>query len=301
MKANFKRFVLEIFGDIAQYRFKGRINLSFDHHKFLARRNKRGDESDMFFANDLYGKRTYIDDADIRQAYICPVCKYPVIQKRGNIMTHHFAHKTTDICDPWYSGKMSAWHKEMQNLFPRHCQEVIVRNDEHSEYHIADIIFNNGSKSYVVEFQHSTISYNDFVSRTDFYMNQGYGMIWIFDFCDIKPQKIMYYTEIENSDWIQIIWPGKDRLRFLDKIDFREYGEDLQIYFHVNTGKGRKILIEHDDFFDWERWEYINPFQRERLFINLYLTGFYSLKEFFAFPYSEETFYKMLKNTGKNQ
>lgn len=255
----------------------------------------------MFFADNMHRNRTYIDDADTNQAYVCPACKKPVIQKRGSIMAHHFAHKAKATCDPWYSGKMSVWHKEMQNLFPRHCQEVIVRDDKHSEYHIADVLFNNGSKFYVVEFQHSAISYNDFVARTDFYMKQGYGIIWIFDFCDIIPQKTMYYTKVEDSDWIQVIWPGKDRLRFLDRIDFSEYGENLHIYFHICTGKGRKILIEHDDFFDWERWEYINPFQRERLFIKLYLTEFYSLKEFFALPYSEESFYKVLKSSGKKQ
>lgn len=255
----------------------------------------------MFFADSMHGIRTYIDDADDKQIYVCPACQKPVIQKRGRVMAHHFAHKSNGACDPWYSGKMSAWHKEMQNLFPRHCQEVIVRDDEHNEYHIADVIFKNGSKSYVIELQHSAISYNDFVARTNFYMNQGYGIIWIFDFCDINPQKIMYYTEMENSNLIQVIWPGKDRLRFLDKIDFSECDENLHIYFHINTGKGCKILIESDNYFDWERWEYIDPFHRERLFIKLYLSEFYSLKEFFALPYPEADFYEMLRNTGKRQ
>ena len=254
----------------------------------------------MFFADNMRGDRTYIDDADTKQTYVCPACKNPVIQKRGKVIAHHFAHKAKAPCDPWYSGKMSSWHKEMQNLFPRHCQEIIVRDDEHSEYHIADVVFNSGSKSYVVEFQHSTISYTDFVARTNYYVNQGYRMIWIFDFCNITPQKTMYYTEVEDSDWIHIIWPGKDRLHFLDRIDFFEYGENLRIYFHISTGKGRKVLIEHDDYFIWERWEYINPFQRERLFIELNLTDFYSLKEFFAYPYPEKTFYDMLKKAGKD-
>lgn len=71
----------------------------------------------------------------------------------------------------------------------------------------------------------------------------------------------------------------------LDLLAHAEY-DQLQEYFD-------------DDFFDWERWEYINPFQRERLFIELYLTDFYSLKEFFAFPYPEEIFYDMLKKAGK--
>ena len=253
----------------------------------------------MFFANNVYGMRTYIDDADAKQTYFCPVCKEPMLQKRGKIMSHHFAHKAKGACDPWYSGKMSAWHKKMQNFFPRQCQEVIVR-DKDGEYHIADVVFKKDSIFYVVEFQHSAISCDEFVARSNFYMRQGYRMIWIFDFCDISPQKIMYYTKVENSDWIHVIWPGKDRLRFLDRINLSRCIETLHIYFHVSTGKGHKITIE-SDCFDWERWEFINPFQRERLFIKLYLPGFYSLKDFFALPYSEEDFFKMLKIIGNSQ
>ena len=265
----------------------------------------------MFFADDINGNRTYIDDADPQQVYVCPACKMPVIQKHGKIMAHHFAHKAKDTCDPWYSGKTSPWHKEMQNLFPPHCQEVVVCDNKSGEYHIADVVFKGPSRSCVIEFQHSSISYNDFVARSDFYINQGYYIIWVFDFCTITPQKEMYYTEDsqeENPDLFQVVWPGKDRLRFLDEVNFCEYADNMQIFFHVNIGAGHKILIESDNRV-WERWEYINPFQRERLFIELdlidlaesFLRDVPPLKEFFASPYSEETFYNNLKNIGKRQ
>lgn len=250
----------------------------------------------MFFANSACGTRTHIDDADMKQTYVCPACKKTVIQKRGNVMAHHFAHKAADTCDPWYSGKMSPWHKNMQNLFPPHCQEVIVRDGEHDEYHIADVVFHSGSNSYVVEFQHSTISYTDFVVRTNYYINQGHKVIWIFDLCE----KTTYYTKDVDTNWIRVAWPGKDRcLRFFEQIDFSQYSENLRIYFHISTGKGRKI--EHDEYFDWVTWEYMDPFQqRERLFVELDLTDLSSLKDFFAFPYPEKTFCKMLKDAGKN-
>lgn len=262
----------------------------------------------MYFANDTYGKRIHIDEADNRKKYVCPACKNPVIQKCGKVVAHHFAHRTKENCDPWYSKKMSSWHREMQNLFPRHCQEVVVRDDEHDKYHIADVVFNNGTKSYVVEFQHSTISYADFVGRTNFYINQGYGVIWIFDFCDLylneikrTKAKTIYYTEIKNSNWIKVAWPGRDRILFLDRVNFSDYGENLHIYFHVSTGKSRKRMIERDGFYSREEWEYINPFQRERLFIKLHLGELCSLKEFFAIPYSEEDFYKKLRNADRRK
>lgn len=254
----------------------------------------------MFFADNEYGLRTYIDDADASQSYFCPVCNAPMLQKRGDIVAHHFAHQSKGICDPWYSGKMSAWHKEMQNLFPRQCQEVIVHSED-GEYHIADVVSKKGSMSYVVEFQHSAISRKEFVAHTDFYMSQGYGMIWVFDFCNVSSPKVLYYTEEKDSDWLHVFWPGKDRSRFFDSIDLGRYGEKLHIYFHVSTGKGHKITIESDYFYDWECWEYINPFQRERLFIKLYLPSLQSLIDFFALPYSEEDFYKKLKDIGKSQ
>lgn len=42
-----------------------------------------------------------------------------------------------------------------------------MRDDEHNEYHIADVIFKNGSKSYVIELQHSAIK---------FYLSEFYSL-----------------------------------------------------------------------------------------------------------------------------
>lgn len=258
----------------------------------------------MFFAINEYGIRTYIGDVDTNQAYFCPACNAPVLRKCGDVVAHHFAHKARGICDPWHSGKMSAWHKEMQNLFPQEYQEVIVSNNI-GERHIADAVFEKGSMTYVVEFQHSTISSKEFVSRTDFYVNQGYGVVWIFDFCSIlSPKvlpKVLYYTEEPDTNWIRVLWPGRDRVKFLDSIDFSKYGKKIHIYFHVSTGKAYRRLIESDDFCDRESWNYIDPFHREQLFFYLDLDSFQSSREFYALPYSEESFYRKLRNAAKNQ
>lgn len=254
----------------------------------------------MFFAINEYGIRTYIDDADASQSYFCPACNAPVLQKCGDIVAHHFAHKSRGICDPWHSEKMSAWHKEMQNLFPQQYQEVIVRSNT-GERHIADAVFKKGPMAYIVEFQHSTISSKEFVSRTDFYVNQGYGVVWIFDFCCIFPPKVLYYTEEPGTNRIRVLWPGRDRIKFLDSIDFSKYGKNIHVYFHISTGKGYRRLIESDYFYDRESWNYIDPFHREQLFIHLDLGSFQSLRDFYAFSYSEESFYRKLRSAAKNQ
>ena len=88
----------------------------------------------MFFANDIYGKKIHIDDAKFGSPYYCPACGGEMIQKRGNITAHHFAHTAGKECDPWYKGKISPWHKKMQNQFDKNVQEVVVWNKSHTEY-----------------------------------------------------------------------------------------------------------------------------------------------------------------------
>ena len=73
--------------------------------------------------------------------YYCPACKSRMIIKRGKIIAPHFAHKTKGQCDPWYTGKMSQWHRKLQNKFPPDMQEVILWNDDNTEYHVADGIY----------------------------------------------------------------------------------------------------------------------------------------------------------------
>ena len=48
----------------------------------------------MFFANNALGQKIHIDDAETELPYFCPACRDAMIQKRGNINAHHFAHKT---------------------------------------------------------------------------------------------------------------------------------------------------------------------------------------------------------------
>ena len=251
----------------------------------------------MFFAVDENGVRTYIDDADANRKYFCPACNAQLVQKRGNIVTHHFAHKSNGICDLWYSGKMSAWHKKMQNLFPRIWQEVLVYNDL-GEYHIADVVFKKNSIPYVIEFQHSSISSTDFISHTGFYMSQGYRVIWIFDFCNVYPSKQLYYIKEDDSNEIHVFWPGKGRLRFLDRVDISPYVNNLYIFFYVSSGKGYSKI---DDYYGHTLWNYIDPFNRETLFIKLDLYSFETTRDFYALPYSDEEFQRVLKNIGKCQ
>ncbi len=253
----------------------------------------------MFFANSMYGQRTHIEDADPNETYVCPACGCAMIQKRGNINAHHFAHKATKECDPWYTGKLSPWHTKMQNLFSPNFREIIIWNTAHSEYHIADVALE--VKRFVIEFQHSSISQSEFFARTQFYIECGYKIIWIFDFCECEPQKRIFISDTGyEEDIIKLVWPGRDRIRFLDNLDFSNFGNHLYIAFHENTGIGELQSHEPDGHIPWDTWEYRDPFSRCPCFLLLcpeYFTG--CVDNFFARYYSEQDFFNMLKKLNK--
>ena len=102
----------------------------------------------------------------------------------------------------------------MQNHFDKRSQEVIIWNKTHTEYHIADAILQIGNEKYVVEFQHSAISQNEFMTRSSFYMSCGYKIIWVFDFCECKnPKRILIADDEYENDVIRLVWPGRDKIR----------------------------------------------------------------------------------------
>lgn len=255
----------------------------------------------MLFADNICGERIHINDAKADCEYFCPACKGEMIQKHGDIIAHHFAHRAGKECDPWYAGKMSEWHRSMQNFFRKSEQEIVIWNETHTEYHIADIALQSGCNKYVVEFQHSAIPQKEFLARSSFYLQCGYRLIWVFDFCDRNnPKKILITDEYENNI-VRLVWPGRDRSRFLDGIDFSDLDNRLFILFHINTGKGEKHLHDPDGYIPWETWDYIDPFHRHPCFVSLCLNCFTGSSDFFAKYYNEEEFFKRLKGlSGKS-
>ena len=252
----------------------------------------------MFFANNALGQKIHIDDAETGLPYFCPACRDAMIQKRGNINAHNFAHKTGKGCDPWYSEKLSPWHIKMQNHFDRVVQETVVWNEMHTEYHVADIVLQSGDKKYVIEFQHSPISQKEFISRTKFYLGCGYTIIWVFDFCECKSQKTIFVSEYNNGI-MHLAWPGKDRVKFLDNINFTSVNDGLYIFFYINAGMGKIRLHDPEGYYPWKTWEYIDPFSLHSCFALLYLGIFDNTKDFFAEYFSEENFFRTVKRLGK--
>lgn len=102
----------------------------------------------------------------------CPGCGQPMIAKCGDHRVHHWAHKGTRSCDPWWEPE-TAWHRNWKGQFPEHWQEVIL-HDSSGQKHIADV---RTEHSLVLEFQHSHIPSQERLAREVFYRN----MAWVVD------------------------------------------------------------------------------------------------------------------------
>ena len=134
----------------------------------------------MFVAIDTEGKRVYADSVEKDTKCFCPVCNEELRLRKGGKNRPHFAHKQDTECqygkDQDYK---SEWHIRMQEYFPREACEVRFTDDETGEVHIADV-FLEDSKT-VLEFQHSPISEDEFMSRTIFHLKNERRIVWLFD------------------------------------------------------------------------------------------------------------------------
>lgn len=149
----------------------------------------------MQFAIDENGIRTSINNSIKGKPYKCPCCGSEVIQKKGDIMIWHFAHKSLADCVDYYDHK-GEWHRAMQELFPEKNREVYEKTFMYR--HIFDVLTDKGR---IIEFQHSPISQNDFEDRTHHYFlrtcfEETPKPIWVFDF-----RERTFYISEKRYDW----------------------------------------------------------------------------------------------------
>ena len=101
----------------------------------------------------------------------CPHCGAETISKCGRIKMWHWAHKTKEVCDPWWENE-TEWHRKWKNEFPNDWQEISHIDPDSGEKHIADVKADNGL---VLEFQNSPMPIEEMKARESYYKN----MIWI--------------------------------------------------------------------------------------------------------------------------
>ena len=128
----------------------------------------------MFIGLNKENIKVDIVDANKNEEYFCPICNSKLQIKDGQVNVKHFAHISLKDCDD-FTHDMSEWHREWQAQFPLKNREVVIEHN--GEKHRADVL----ACGYVIEFQHSPISCEEFNRRNDFYIKAGKKVVWVFD------------------------------------------------------------------------------------------------------------------------
>ena len=190
----------------------------------------------MFVALDKNGDRVYAEFATRDQKYYCPTCGGEVMLRSGEINVDHFAH--TSQCQDKWNYDMSPWHIRMQSYFPEECREVVVNRN--GVVHRADVLLEK--EKIVIEFQHSTISMQEYRERTKFFIDAGYRIAWVFDLQD----KVEYdQIEYMNDDRTMFSW--KNPMKIFNGWERpTDYNKKFALYFDL----GGYCVGDDDNCFD---------------------------------------------------
>lgn len=218
----------------------------------------------MRFAVDASGNRVCIDDVGRDETFFCQECGEKLVQRRGEIKIHHFAHYPNTKCvDLWHYDETD-WHSHMQSLFPKECQEIVFEKEE--KKHHADIFIED--RKLVVEFQKDRLNADEFRSRNEFFRSLGYRIVWVFnESLNFQSEAI---TPFGNNNSIVRHWTRPSRV-------FRGFSlekeTDVEIWFQ------RKECETEDDkeFFRIDHQGY------DRGFRDLFCDHLYSQKELIAY------------------
>ena len=175
----------------------------------------------MEFAKNARGERIHASNADKIQNYFCPICCQKVKPKQGKIKAEHFAHEIP--CEDSWHYDMSEWHSQWQAQFPVGNREIVVTHL--SEKHRADVV----AYGYVIEFQHSPITAEEFEERNSFYLSCGKKVIWIFDFVsEYSENQIEWYDDEGNLAKYKWRYP----VRFLQSY-IPQHEKDIIVFFQM--------------------------------------------------------------------
>jgi len=171
----------------------------------------------------------------------CPICEEEVIAKCGNIMIHHWAHKSKQECDTW-AGE-TEWHLNWKNHFPEETQEVVLTLG--SLKHRADVYLRNQG---TIEFQSSPLSELDIHNREVFYDN----LTWVLNGQTIGKGICLRKNE---GNYVTFRWKHppkswwKSRATIYVDLGNNKMLEIRKLYDNIPCG-GWGYLIEKKDFLE---------------------------------------------------
>lgn len=140
---------------------------------------------------------------------ICPHCSSDMISKCGRVKIWHWAHRSREMCDPWWENE-TEWHRNWKGKFPPEWQEISHMDESSGERHIADV---KNPFGLVIEFQHSNISLEERLIREKVYGD----MIWIVDGKRGELDEAYFHLGLhgpiqDDPLAYQISWLGRSRL-----------------------------------------------------------------------------------------
>jgi competence CoiA-like predicted nuclease len=133
----------------------------------------------MLVAINELNERIFGDDADRTQKFRCPYCNEPVIWIDATFKIKHFRHKVESNCEPEPETKR---HIEMK-LF---MMEQLGWSKDNLEIPLGFARPDLFKEDVAIEVQHSPISYESFLERTNNYSKNNIYVLWIFDNCLLK-------------------------------------------------------------------------------------------------------------------
>jgi len=182
---------------------------------------------------------------------ICPCCGSETIAKCGSYKVHHWAHKSRKHCDPWWENE-GEWHRKWKSYFPDNAQEVVFRQNETGERHIADVFINQT----VIEFQSYSIKEDEARLREVFYGN----LIWVIDGCRNEFDKYYFNMSIctphtTDAYLRKFRWCGRGKIfakwSQSTKPVFLDFGTDLVwhlLSYNAETKEGLTQAIPKESF-----------------------------------------------------
>lgn len=177
---------------------------------------------------------------------VCIGCGGKMIAKCGNLKLHHWAHYVLTKCDSWWETE-TEWHREWKNSFPAGYREVSFYDDNHSEYHRADIHTTSGL---TIEFQNSPLSFSELQSREVFYKK----LIWVVNGLKFKGfTKDVHIPNPTSHLLNEYEFANTQNLIFLRKSEIlSKKGIQEMLSLHHPEMKHLKVSAEHFSF----SWRY---------------------------------------------
>lgn len=239
----------------------------------------------MFIAKKKSGKLIDIEtaiDSD-EMDYFCPCCDGEVIVKNGLTNASHFAHKSLSDCDS-FTQDMSDWHRAWQERFPLNNREVGLPQSK--PIHRADVL----AYGFVIEFQHSRITREEFNLRNEFYTSIGKKVIWIFDMREaFESENMRCYDRSDKGEK----WFWKYAWKIFS--DWSPYNKNVMVFFQCYGTILEGADLDGEDYFSRVVWA-INEDDQTNMKIFITSNKIGTLTELMEYMASD---YKKRKHTVK--